>query len=237
MNSLYISYVSFQSSSLTIVGGGYVYDVTENPSAGLYFAPETNIPRNYARIYGLTGFLLNYNNRRINFSTKWDGFSFNFEFGVIGNQKLLQYFSFNYIFFLGSECQDCLGYEIFNNNICVSFCPVGTSRTVDNTCMNCGEGREWNGSQCITSCPRGQYLNMTTGLCECPPTLNWNGDSCIPCLSGKVWSKDSKSCECPKPLVWNGFGCAKIDPCTAGKVWDVYTYSCQCPEATFWNGQ
>lgn len=42
VNSLYISYIAFQSSGLTIIGGGYVYDVTENPSVvgtGLYFAP------------------------------------------------------------------------------------------------------------------------------------------------------------------------------------------------------
>lgn len=60
--------------------------------------------------------------------------------------------------------------------------------------MSCGDGREWNGTQCVTSCARGQFLNITSGICECPPTLNWNGESCVPCLSGKVWAKESKSC-------------------------------------------
>lgn len=234
VNSLYISYVAFQQSTLAIMGGGYVYDaITDGVNNALYYAPETIIPKNFARIYGLTGFLLMYNKNRINFNTRWDGFAFNFNFG---DKNLLKYFSFSFIFFTGSQCQDCVGYQILDNNSCVNVCPLGTSLTPENTCINCGTGREWNGTTCITKCTLGQYLNTATGNCECPPTLNWDGSSCIPCLAGKVFMAASKSCECPKPLVWNGYTCSKIDPCVAGKVWDVYTYSCQCPEATYWNG-
>lgn len=234
VNSVFISYVAFQTSTLSIVGGGYLYDSSTAANAGLFYAPESNIPRNFARLYGLTGFVLNYSNRKISFGAKWDGFTFTFNVGA--DQSLLKYLSFSFIFFTGSECQDCPGYEIFNNNTCVAFCPAGTAVTPDNTCIDCGPGREWNGTACVTSCTQGRYLSNITGVCECPPTLNWNGESCITCVSGRVFNPSSKSCECPVPLLWNGFTCAKIQPCTGGKIWDVYTYSCQCPEASYWNG-
>ena len=80
VNSIYVSFVAFQKTSLQIIGGGFTYDVTEKNN-GLYFAPETNIPRNFARLYGLTGFLLNHNSETIGYSTKWDGFTFSFTFG------------------------------------------------------------------------------------------------------------------------------------------------------------
>lgn len=61
VNSLYISYVAFQNTQLAIAGGGYTFDATVDQIAnGLYFSPETIIPRNFARLYGLTGFLLNF---------------------------------------------------------------------------------------------------------------------------------------------------------------------------------
>ena len=93
---------------MQIIGGAFVYDVTEKNN-GLYYVPETNIPRNFARIYGLTGFLLNHNTEAISYTTKWDGITFSFTFG---NQESLKYFSFGYVFFTGSICLDCAGYQI-----------------------------------------------------------------------------------------------------------------------------
>jgi len=39
VNSIYISYVAFQVSTLAIVGGGYVYDATTAESQALFYAP------------------------------------------------------------------------------------------------------------------------------------------------------------------------------------------------------
>lgn len=140
VNSVFISYIAFQQSTLAVVGGGFVYDAVSDPNSNpLYYAPDTPIPRNFARLYGITGFLFIYNRQKISFNTKWDGFSFNFVFG--SDKSLVKYFSFSFIFITGSECQDCIGYQIFNNNSCVSFCPIGTSQTTDNICINCGDGR------------------------------------------------------------------------------------------------
>jgi hypothetical protein len=194
VNSIYVSYVAFQTSSLSIVGGGFVYDITENPQSSLYYAPQNNIPRNFARIFGLTGFLLNYDRQKISMTTKWDGYAFNFNLAIGSRVDLLQYFSFSFIFFTGSECQDCVSYPIFYNNTCVSTCPVGTGQAADGTCVNCGAGRQWNGTACVIICPSGQYLNPISNQCECPPTLNWNGNSCIPCLNGRTWNPSTKVC-------------------------------------------
>ncbi len=231
-----MSYVAFQTSSLSIVGGGFVYDITENPQATLYYAPQNNIPRNFARIFGLTGFLINYDRQKISLTTRWDGYAFNFNLAIGSRTDLLQYFSFSFIFFTGSECQDCVAYPIFYNSACVATCPVGTGQSVDGTCVNCGTGRQWNGTACVIICPSGQYLNPITNQCECPPTLNWNGNSCIPCLNGRTWNPSTKACECAKPLQWNGYTCARVNECTNGKVLDVFTYTCQCPDTTYWDG-
>lgn len=81
---------------------------------------------------------MNYSNRRILYETKWDGISFTFN---VGDQSLLKYLSFSFVFFTGSECQDCPGFEIFYNNTCIAICPAGTYVTPDNTCIDCGPGR------------------------------------------------------------------------------------------------
>lgn len=167
------------------------------------------------------------NKNDIKYKTEWDGQRFLFKFGV--NENLLKYFSFQYIFFIGSECADCPGYPISYENKCLSHCPSGTFLTEKNTCITCGKGMEWNGTSCVQSCPQGQFLDVRTSKCECPPTLNWNGEFCIPCTNGKVFDRYTKTCECPKPLRWNGFACAQMPECTGGKQWDVYTYTCQCP--------
>lgn len=164
VDSIYISYVALQDSNLPIIGGRYVYDssqdtLTEN---GLYYSPQTDAPPNFARIYGISGFLFNYNRQKISFSTQWDGFAFSYK---MGDLKILSYFSFSFLFFTGSPCQDCPGYQILYNSTCIGTCPAGTFLTSDNICIECGTGREWNGTTCVTSCPKSQYLNTTSGRC------------------------------------------------------------------------
>ena len=231
VNSIYISYIAYQETSLSLITGRYSYDPTSG--YGLAHTPNTMIPRNYARVYGISGFIINYNQQRIMFGTEWTGHEFYFHLGP--SQTLVQYLSYQYIFFTGSECQDCPGYSISHEGSCVNFCPPNTFLTPENVCMTCGEGRYWNGTACQVSCPNGQFLNPTSNLCECPPTLNWNGERCIPCTAGKVFVPETKSCECRPPLKWNGFACARLPDCHNGQVWDVYTYSCKCPDHMYWD--
>lgn len=39
VNSVYISYLAFQNSALSVVGGNYVFDRISNPGQTLYYAP------------------------------------------------------------------------------------------------------------------------------------------------------------------------------------------------------
>ena len=232
VNSIYVSYVAFQGTTLEMVAGGHIYD--PEFSGLLTHTPSVQVPRSYARLFGISGFIWNYNSQTLSFSTKWDGFSFTFLFGSSTN--LVQYLSYNYIFFIGSECSDCFGYTLVWNSTCVNFCPAGTYKTPTGICISCGEGRVWNGSVCIIDCPAGQYLNAASNTCECPQPLNWNGEACIACTNGKVWQQNIKSCECPPPLRWNGFACAKLPECDGGRIWDVYTYTCKCPDYQYLRG-
>lgn len=198
--------MAYQSTTAELVSGTHLYDPE---FAGLLtHTPSVQVPRSYARIFGISGFIWNYDAQLLSFATQWDGFSFTFLFG--GSASLVKYLTYNYIFFIGSECSDCPGYPLVSNGTCVNFCPVGSYKTPTNICISCGEGRIWNGTVCVISCPTGQYLNTATNLCECPPPLNWNGESCVSCSNGKVWEPNTKACECPKPLRWNGFACAKL---------------------------
>ena len=102
----------------------------------------------------------------------WTGSKFHFDLDV--NTPYTIYLSFEYIFFLGSECSDCPGYPLSYNNKCVQYCPLNTYATPENVCINCGEGHEWNGNSCVKQCPTGQTLNFRNNLCECPAGLFWN---------------------------------------------------------------
>ena len=107
VQSILISYVAWVKTDLSIIVGNFAYE----PVIGNYevaHTPLNAVSRNYARIYGITGFILNYNSQNISFSTTWSGSRFLFDFGQ--SQTLLQYFSFQYMFFIGSECGSCPGY-------------------------------------------------------------------------------------------------------------------------------
>lgn len=104
--------MAFQKTSLAAIGGSFVYDVTEDPNAAMLFNPQDPIPMNFARIFGLTGFLINFNTERISYKTEWDGITFTFGFSNINS---LKYYSFSFIFFTGSVCSDCTGFPIEYN--------------------------------------------------------------------------------------------------------------------------
>lgn len=67
VNSIYVSYTAFQNTNLNIAMGAFIYD--PNNGQGFSHAPALTIPRNYARVYGITGFIINYNAQNINFRT------------------------------------------------------------------------------------------------------------------------------------------------------------------------
>lgn len=92
--------------------------------------------KSYSRIFGLTGFIITYYSQRVIFSTKWDGSTFYFDLGI-GNQYV-KYLSYQYLFFTGSSCSQCNGYQIVYNYNCVNSCPLGTTLTSDLSCIDCG---------------------------------------------------------------------------------------------------
>lgn len=214
VHAIHISYVAWIATKLTLVAGNYTYDATAG-IAEVAHSPVTNIGRNYARVFGLTGFIINQNSQNISFATNWNGARFSFNLGL--SQSLLQYFSFQYIFFLGSECGSCPGYEFVSNGTCVEACPPGSYPTIEKTCISCGDGYYWDGSGCLKLCPTGQTLNLVTNLCECPSGTNWTGTVCLNCTLGRVFNPNSKLCECLPGTRWNGYNCLKLDPCTDGK--------------------
>ena len=67
VNSIYVSYTVYQTTNLKVVHGVYAYD--PNNGQGFSHSPATNIPRNYARLYGITGFIINYNAQNMKFTT------------------------------------------------------------------------------------------------------------------------------------------------------------------------
>lgn len=71
VNSIYISYITYQETSLKVISGSYFYDSANG--LGFSHSPLALIPRNYARIYGITGFIINYNQQKIIFGTEWTG--------------------------------------------------------------------------------------------------------------------------------------------------------------------
>ena len=125
VNSIYISYVAYQNTNLNIAMGSYAYD--PNNGEGFAHAPAITIPRNYARVYGITGFIINYNAQGITFKTEWTGFEFKFHLGI--SEELTKHLTYHYIFFIGSECGDCPGYPISFNGTCVNVCPTGSFLT------------------------------------------------------------------------------------------------------------
>lgn len=156
VHALHISYLAWSGNNLNIVSGKYAYEYSA--SFEIIHTPAAHIGRNYARLHGLDGFIINHNSQALDFSTNWTGSKFIFDLGT--SQRLTQFFSFQYVFFVGSECAGCTGYPLSYNGKCVSFCPPGSFPTSENTCIFCGDGYIWNGDVCQKQCPQGQILNM-----------------------------------------------------------------------------
>lgn len=126
VQALHISYIAWLRTDLTIVSGSYIYEPNNN-NFEVAHSPDSIIGRNYARIFGVTGFIINYNFQTISLTTNWTGSRFTFDWAQ--SQTLLQYFSFEYIFFIGSECGGCPGYEYVSNGRCYQNCPAGSYPT------------------------------------------------------------------------------------------------------------
>ena len=76
VDSIYISYIAYQQTSLKMIVGSYTFDRTV--SSSIAHTPNSAIPRSYARIYGIRGFIINYSSYTLLLHSKWNGFSFNF---------------------------------------------------------------------------------------------------------------------------------------------------------------
>lgn len=98
MHTIYISYIAWRSTELNLLNGKYVGNI-EN-KIEISHIPEGNVGRNYARIFGITGFIVNWQDTDFMFSTHWTGAKFVFDFDA--NTPFTKYVSFEYIFLLGS---------------------------------------------------------------------------------------------------------------------------------------
>ena len=95
--------------------------------------PDRTIGRNYARIHGITGFIINHNYQPLSLVTTWTGNKFIFDLEV--SQQITQYFSFAYAFLIGSQCSSCNGYPFSYQGICVKSCPKGSYPKIDKNCI------------------------------------------------------------------------------------------------------
>ena len=77
VHSVHISYVAWSEvSTLNIISGKYLYE--KSPGFDISHTPTSNIGRNYARIFGITGFIINIKNQNYIFETVWTGSKFHF---------------------------------------------------------------------------------------------------------------------------------------------------------------
>lgn len=80
VNSVHISYLAWGETTIDFAYGNYLYE--PNPSRDTTHTPLQNIGRNYARIYGITGFIIKNQYQSVSLSTQWTGTKFLFDFGV-----------------------------------------------------------------------------------------------------------------------------------------------------------
>ena len=90
VHTVYISYVAWRATDLKIITGRYAASI-EN-KVEISHIPESNVGRNYARIYGITGFIVNRQNAEFIFNAQWTGAKFVFDFEA--NIPLTKYISF-----------------------------------------------------------------------------------------------------------------------------------------------
>lgn len=63
VDSVYISYIAYQETTLDLIVGSYDFD--RNSSLVISHTPDVSVPRSFARIYGIKGFIINYNTYRL----------------------------------------------------------------------------------------------------------------------------------------------------------------------------
>ena len=90
VHTVYISYVAWRTTDLKIITGRYAASI--EGKVEISHIPESNVGRNYARIFGLTGFIVNRQNTEFIFNTHWTGAKFVFDFEV--NIPFTKYISF-----------------------------------------------------------------------------------------------------------------------------------------------
>jgi hypothetical protein len=132
-----ISYVAFQQNFGKVYGGSYTFENYDQfPTAAARSAshsPQVLINQLWARINGLSGFIINSNPNELTFDTG--------DFTSVYNIKInnfWKYFSYEYVFFMGGLCSDCEGFNIYYLGQCLKECPP---QTIFNgyTCIQCAQ--------------------------------------------------------------------------------------------------
>ena len=145
MHISYLAWFNEAGGFNRIIGGYFSHsEAGASPTRVYQHTPDREIGANYARIFGLTGFKIDNDNQLFEFSAEWVGNKFVFDFGL-EKHYLLNYFSFHYVFFSGSECSNCQGNPYSYQSKCYASCPFGTLATPTNVCVSCGVDRVWDG--------------------------------------------------------------------------------------------
>ena len=90
VHALHLSYIAWETTDLNLVSGKYAQDIIS--VVEISHSPESSVGRNYARIFGLTGFIINQNNQDLFYATHWSGSKFTFDFEA--STPLVKYISF-----------------------------------------------------------------------------------------------------------------------------------------------
>ena len=207
VHSIVVSYVVWDETDLNLVNGNYI--LPDDIGIEISHSPFNEIGRSYARIFGITGFIILHKDQEIQFNTKWTGSKFLFVFDI--SRPLVRYLSYQYIFFMGSVCASCPGRPYYFDKKCYKYCPENTYASIDHICVDCGEGYYWNGTTCVKICGTGQILNIATNECDCPLGYFWNDFICLHCEGGRIYDEAKKVCQCPDGTKWNGYGCTALE--------------------------
>lgn len=85
-----MSYIVWDQTNLDVVSGNYI--LPDNVGAEISHTPDYNIGRNFARIFGITGFIIVHKNQDIMFNTEWTGNKF--VFILDASRPLIKYLSY-----------------------------------------------------------------------------------------------------------------------------------------------
>ena len=147
-----------------MMGGWYVYNSYEQASSStlrqLSHTPKATLNQVNSKILGLSGFVINSNTFAVSFTTNASSTDL-----IFNLNDYWKYVSYEYFFFLGGPCSNCLSYPISSQGNCVQTCPLG-SYLSGSSCVTCTASQTWNGTACVNICQNGKvYVN---GNCICP---------------------------------------------------------------------